>query len=115
MDFWHGETVIVLRGRPVTDAYSRQETGISFDDPIPTTFERCAVGQTSTVERVEAGRTAVVTDLVVVLPYDADVTARDRIKIRGQVHEIVGDPFPVKNPFTGWTPGTEVHVGRVVG
>lgn len=115
MYFAHGELVTVLRGSPILDPYSHEETGRSWTDPTPTPYPKCAVYQNTTEEPTEDGRNSVRTATTVLLPANADITARDRVVVRGQTFEIDGDPFPWHSPFTGWEPGTQVTLGKVVG
>jgi hypothetical protein len=46
---------------------------------------------------------------------DLAVTAQNRVRVRGDVWAIDGDPADWRNPFTGWHPGIVLQVGRVDG
>lgn len=113
MEFPHGETVIVRRGRAVVDPYSGEVERIDFDDPIDTPYEGCAVGPRVTSEPAIPGETPVLTEGTVFSPHvDMDVTARDRLVIRGREWDIEGEPFLWRSPLSGWTPGLQINVTR---
>jgi len=99
------ETVTRLRGTPILDPYSGKPTGIDWTNPDALPIDGCVVWDGGSDEPLETGGTPVLSDFKASLPYGADVTARDRVIIRGLTCEIVGRPFDWENPFTGWQAG----------
>lgn len=104
----HGETITRLRAAPVLDPYSQEVTGLDWDDTTDLEIPRCAVDDSKTREVLDASRNAVVTDFVIWPDDQYDVTAADRLVIRGLTCEIVGRPSTPRNPFTGDEPGMEI-------
>jgi hypothetical protein len=111
MEYTFGEAVTVRRATIGTDDYG---------DPVPAswadleTYPRCAVWPSSSTE-VNDNRSAVITSLEMALPAGADVRSTDRLVWRGATYEVIGEPFPWHNPFTGWQPATQVTVQKVTG
>lgn len=103
-----GETVTRLRGTPVLDPYSQEETGVDWDSPDSLPIPRCAVDDSKTREILDASRNPVVTDFVVYPDNQYDVRSGDRLVVRGLTCEVVGRPSSPRNPFTGDTPGMEI-------
>lgn len=109
----HGDEVIVLRAFTEADRYGN-------DTPAGWQQVACYLGVAfdpgGSVEVTVDGRQGVVTTpRLLGLPTDANVTAADRVKVRGVTYEIVGDPAQWRNPFTGWSPGVAVNLKRVEG
>ncbi len=104
----HGETVMRQRATAILDPYSQEMTGADWDDPDTLEVPRCAVDDSKTREVVTTDRGAVVTDFVVWPDSQYDITAADRLVVRGLVCEIVGRPSTPVNPFTGDAPGMEI-------
>lgn len=109
------ETVTRLRGVPVVDPYSQEETNIDWDDPDETPFPGCAVWDSGTDEPTDAGRQSVVSDFTASMPYDADVTPQDRLIIRGLTCEVVGRPFNWRGLYSGRPAGRIVKAKIVEG
>lgn len=116
MTYPYGETVTRLRGTPVPDPYSEDNTTLDWTNPAAVSYPGCAVWETGSEEPVEASRVRssadrdpVRSDFTASLPPDADITSQDRVLIRGLVCEVSGRPFVWTNPFTGWTPGMIVR------
>lgn len=117
--FPFGEDVQVVRARPVEDPYSGEIEGEDWGNPIVIPYSSCGVEARSTGDEKEPTddvlRAPVIIGLRVFGPPDMDVTARDRVLVRGEIWQVDGDPeFPV-NPFTGWRPGCTVNLKRVEG
>lgn len=105
----HGETVTRQRGVPATDPYSGEETGLDWSSPVELSVPRCAVDPSKTRETFDTNRNAVVTDYVLWTDGVYDITAADRLVVRGVTCEIVGKPaIWGPNPFTGDVPGMEI-------
>lgn len=85
------------------------------------------VRQTATVETVgelqqrvsrQAGETEDVlsdTSWLLILPADTDIDSDDTVTADGVTFEVVGDPWPVRNPRTGVTTHLEASLQRVAG
>lgn len=104
-----GETITRIRAAVVTDPYSDEATALDWNTTTTLVIPRCAVDDSKTRETFDANRTAVVTDFVVWPDGQYDVTAKDRLIIRGLTCEIVGRPSTPRNPFTGDEPGMEIY------
>jgi hypothetical protein len=124
---WHerrpfpfGETVTVLTAGMQTDRYS--------DDPEPSwdvtssevPVDGCAleprvVGQGGSAEPVFDARNAVASGWTVYMPPDTVVNARNRVRIRGVVYDVLGEPADWRNPFTGSHPGIVIQAVRTEG
>lgn len=82
----------ITRIRPGT-TMSRGSTIYDWDDPDELEIPECLV-QPSSTTLSQDGRVQGVTDgLTVYAPEDADVQAGDRIRFRGNVYTINGDPL----------------------
>jgi hypothetical protein len=109
------ETVTRLRGTEGTDAYGTPS--ISWASPaeldIPNTIvaPRMAAGD----ELARHGRQGVIVGLTIYPPSGSDIGYRDRVRVRGAVYEVEGEPGDWRNPFTGDRPGMEVALRRVEG
>lgn len=104
----HGETVTRLRGTPIADPYSGENTGIDWDAPQALEIPRCGVDGSRTREVVTADRGAVVTDFVIWPDAVYDVQAGDRLIVFGLTCEIVGRPWAPSNPIVEHRPGMEI-------
>lgn len=109
MNFPHGETVTRLRAPLTTSRFSGRTTEPDWDHPGELSIGGCAVADGGSVEVPEPGRDAVDSDFDVFMPAGTDVTAADRLEVRGLVCDVVGRPFLWRSPFTGWEPGTVVR------
>lgn len=108
MHFPHGETVTVQTPGTVTDPYSGEPT-TSWDTFTEFDVDGCGVADGGSLEPLQDARNAVDSDFDVIMPPDAEVSAQNRLVIRGLVCEISGRPFAWRNPFTGWEPGILVR------
>lgn len=115
MSFPNGETVVRKRRALVVDPYSQETTLGSWATATTTNILGCAVSQGSTSEPLQDGRAQVVSDFTVFMPAGTDVTAQDRLTIRGVECQVDGHPFDWRSPFTGWAPGLAVNATRVEG
>lgn len=109
MTFAHGETVTRLRAPLVTDPYSSDATERDWSNAAELNIPNCGVAASGSVEPLEAARQAVDSDFDLYLPTGTDVTAQDRLRVRGLVCEVVGRPFAWQSPLTGWQPGVVAH------
>lgn len=113
--FTHGETVTRLRGTPVVDRYSGEQTGISWANPDALEIPGCGFNPGGSSEPTQDGRNAVITRPEVYAPSDADVQSGDRLVVRGDTFEVDGKPAAWISPFTGWAPGTVIALKEVQG
>lgn len=113
--FAHGETVTRLRGTPVLDRYSGEQTGISWKAPDALDIPGCGFNPGGSSEPTQDGRNAVITRPEVYAPADADVTAADRLVVRGDTYQVDGKPAEWRSPLTGWAPGLVIALKEVQG
>lgn len=111
----HGEIATRLRGEAVADPYSAEATALSWDDPDELEIPGCGFDPGGSLEPVEVGRAAVITQPTLYAPADADVLAGDRVEVRSLTWEVDGDPALWRSPFTGWEPGLVVKLKKVSG
>lgn len=86
------ETVTRLRAGTTTDPYSGEEAA---DWTSPTEHDITTVAPAEprpSGEPVQEARNAVTSGFTLYLPADEDVTARDRMRVRGRVYDVLGDP-----------------------
>lgn len=114
MDFPHGESVDVLTAGTRTDPYS-EETVTDWSTATEVTHEGIAVEPRPSSEPVQDARNAVVSGFTLYGFPPGSVTAGNRVRVRGEVYDVLGDPADWRNPFTGWAPGLVVQVGRTEG
>jgi head-tail adaptor len=107
MDFPHGETVTRLRASSSEDEY--HNTVEDWATPAELSILGAAVSLAGTFDMGATDRQPTEADFDVILPIGADVTATDRLRIRGEECDIVGRPFEWRSPFTGWAPGMVVR------
>lgn len=106
-----GELVVVLRPGPMTrDAMGQEVPGPDTEIPVP----GCAVWPRTSSER-DQGQAQVVVGLTVFVPPGVEVRATDRMRVRGAVYQVDGEPGTYRSPLTGTTSGTEVALSRVTG
>ena len=105
-----GETVTVLRMvETTTDRYGRPvqtwpEPGVDVDG--------CAVAPRTSTEPAQVGRQGVITGVTVYLPAGTAIGPHDRVRARGVVYDVEGEPGDWRNPYSGRTPGIEVALTR---
>ena len=105
-----GETVVRLRAGTTTDPYSQEPVLDWSAAPAELELRTLAPAEPRpSSEPVESARNAVVSGFTLYLPQDADVTAQDRMRVRGEVFNVLGDP-------ADWLgAGVVVQVGGVEG
>jgi hypothetical protein len=107
-----------LLTRPVT--IQRRSAGGSTDDygnPTSTTETVSTIGELQQRVRDEPGGQGEVsrTDWLLVLPAGTPLDTSDTVTVDGRVFEVIGDPWPVRNPRTGQTSHVEATLRRVAG
>lgn len=87
-----GETVTVLSSGTATDPYSA-ELVESWEDPTEREVVTLAPAEPRpSLEPVQDARNAVVSGWTLYLPAGDPVTAQDRVRVRGQVYPVQGQP-----------------------
>ncbi|MFI5833211.1 hypothetical protein ACIA5A_05990 [Micromonospora sp. NPDC051300] len=106
-----GETVVILRASLVDGPYGNQsrdwENAARVDSPGWGFAPRAGD------EQSDPEVPAVIAGLTGYGPPTADVQPTDRMEVRGQVYEVVGEVGLWRSPLTGWAPGVEVALRRV--
>lgn len=114
MDFPYGETIAVLTPGSTSDPYS----GATQDDwtsPSSTSVTGVAVEPRPSGEPLQDARNQVTSGFTLYLPPGTAITARNRVTVRGETYNVVGEAADWRSPFTGWEPGTVVQVERSEG
>lgn len=109
--FPYGETATVIRAGLSDDGYGNQvrDWTTAVRTPSPGWGFAPRHGDENTI----AGSQGVIVGLTGYGPPGADVLPTDRMEVRGEVYEVVGEVGEWRNPFTGWEPGVEVALRRV--
>ena len=104
------ETVTRLRATALANPYSAESDETSWDNPDELAITTLAPAEPRpSSEPVQDARNAVTSGFTLYLPEDSDVTARDRMRVRGRVYDVLGDP-------AGWLgAGLVVQVGATEG
>ena len=88
-----GETVVRVRAVPVLDPYSNEETDLDWSDPDLLDIETLAPAEPRpSSEPVQDARNAVTSGWTLYLPATADITAADRVRVRGMEYPVQGVP-----------------------
>lgn len=111
----HGETVTRLRRQMVLDPYSEEETLGSWEDAAELQLVGVAIGPSSATELTTEDRQQVITVMALYGAQGLDVLPDDRIRARSGLWEVRGEEQAWTNPFTGWSPGSEWQLRKVVG
>lgn len=113
--FAHGETVEVLTAGETVDPYSGEPSeSWAPEDVTPVIVVGVGVEPRPSSEPVQDARNAVTSGFTLYMP-PIDLTSKQRIRVRGEVYNVLGQPAAWRNPFTGWTPGLVVQVDRTEG
>ncbi|MET9150075.1 hypothetical protein ABZX82_02150 [Streptomyces griseoflavus] len=97
----HGDAVTIVRPGPSTqDEYGNDKPGPPVEIPVP----GCAIaprgGAGASTELTDA-RDTVITGLILYAPYGTEIRATDRVRVGGELYEVVGLPGSFRSPFTG--------------
>jgi hypothetical protein len=109
MNFPFGETIQRIRALPALDPYSDEVTGSIWVDAPEVDIIGVGVEPRPSAEPLEDARNSVTSGFTLYMPYDSDVTSADRVRVRGVVYEVEGEPSAWRSPFTGWAPGLVVQ------
>ena len=104
----------MLTAGQIVDPYSGEPV-VSWDTPTVVPVRGCGVEPRPSTEPVQDARNSVVSGFTLYLPPDVAITAGSRVRVRGLVHEVLGEPAAWRSPFTGWAPGVVVQTRRVEG
>ena len=104
------QTAVRLRGTPVTDPYSGEETGVDWSNPDRLVLPRVSV-QPVAGNEVTFDRATVVSRWWLWVPGRPDVTAYDRIEFEGESYDVDGDVLP----WPGRLAHTQVMLKRTEG
>lgn len=110
-----GETVVRERAAAILDPYSEEITGRDWGNPALLTLEGVAIAPASTVETSADNRQMVVTGMSLYFATGLDVLPGDRVRARSGLWEVEGEVLDWHHPFTGWSPGSQVSIKKVVG
>lgn len=111
--FAYGETVQVLTAGTSTDRYN--DTVEDWSAPTEVPVDGVGVEPRPSSESNQDARNTVVSGFTLYMPAGVTVTAANRVRVRGEVFLVDGDPAVWRNPFTGWEPGVVVQTKRVEG
>jgi len=111
----YGEDVVRERRRLVLDPYSNEQTLADWSDPDKATIEGVAIAPSSSTEPLQDDRRQVITRMSIYCAPGSDVRPADRIRARTGLWEVVGEIADWHNPFTGWNPGVEFELKKVMG
>ena len=107
-----GETVTVQR--PGTRIDRGGNNVPDWSDPAEHTITGCAIDPTSSAEAHDA-RDAVVAYATIYAPAGCDVNAGDRVVVRGETCDVIGEPARYTNPRTLALAGVTFTVRKVAG
>jgi hypothetical protein len=108
-----GEIVTRLRVGTTVDAWNNTIPG-DWADADRSDIPGCAVApHGSTVDNIS--RNEVATSLDVYTPAGVEILPTDRLEVRGEAYEVVGDPADWRSPYSGTQAGLVVNVKRVEG
>lgn len=111
MDFAYGETVSVLSPGSAADPYSG-ETQDDWSSPTSVSVAGVAVEPRPSGEPLQNARNQVTSGFTLYVPSGTTISARNRVTVRGDTFNVVGEPATWRSPFTGWEPGLVVQVER---
>lgn len=107
--FLHGETVTRLRARALVDPYSNEPEDADWSTPDALDIPGCAVAPGGSAEPTQDARGAVDSDFDLIFKQTPDITASDRVVVRGLTCQVDGRPIQWRSPFTGWEAGWVVR------
>lgn len=113
--FPHGETVTVLTAGEVVDPYSGQPTTTDWENLVEVDVPGVGVEPRPSQEPLQDARNSVTSGYTLYMPAGAQIDAKSRVRVRGEVFNVLGVPAVWRSPFTGWEPGIVVQVDRSEG
>jgi hypothetical protein len=109
--FAYGETAVIVRAALVDASYGNQSR--DWDSATHISSPGWGFAPRPGDERSADDAPVVIVGLTGYGPPDADVLPTDRMEVRGEMYDVVGDVGVWRSPFTGWEPGVEVALRRV--
>ncbi|MFF3928280.1 hypothetical protein [Streptomyces hirsutus] len=99
-----GKDVVIVRpGPPTEDVYGNDVPGPPVEIPVRgcavTPRDGSGVGGNENTD----ARDTVITGLILYAPYGTDIRPTDRVRVDGQLYEVIGQPGSFRSPFTGST------------
>jgi hypothetical protein len=113
--FPFGETVTILTAGVEEDPYSGELVSSWEWAGAETVVTGVGVEPRPSGEPTQEARNSVVSGFTLYLPAGTEVAPDNRVTVRGDTYEVLGEPAEWVNPFTGWAPGVVVQVQRVEG
>lgn len=113
--FTRGETITRIRAGVVLDPYSNEETGLDWDAVIETDIANVALEPRPSSEPVQDARNAVTSGFTLYAWRAVDLTPADKVRMRGVVYDIDGEPADWRNPYSGRLVGTIIQTKAVDG
>lgn len=84
---------------------ARSDTGDTdeYGNPVPTEAATTVLGELQQVRRDEPGDQGELSDThwLLILPAGTSIDTGDAVICDGEIYEVVGDPWPARNPRTG--------------
>jgi hypothetical protein len=106
-----GELVIVLKRTPDGEDRYHNKRYKTVEVPVA----GAAVRVLGSDEKPEGGGSSVTDNIEVILPAGTEVGPNDRLRVRGLVYEVDGNPEDQRDPATGGRPGVKVIARRITG
>ena len=109
-----GEPVTRIRAGASTgeaDRYGHKNLEPDVETPLP----GAAFAPAGSTEPIAVGRREVITQDTLYFRRLVDLTADDRVRVRGKVREVDGDPAIWRNPFDGLVRGVVVRLKSTEG
>lgn len=106
--FGHGEEVLLFRGTLTRSSVG--QTRVEFAEPE--TITGAGFAPQTTQEPRDGTQVRVVTEALLYVDGVA-IGPHDELEVRGVRYAVEGEPGGWVNPFTGWSPGTEVRLRKV--
>jgi hypothetical protein len=105
----------VTRLRPGTTTNRVGATIDDWSDPDEEDIADCSVAPRDADEDNATGRQTVIAGFNIYAPPGTEILPTDRLLVRGQVHEVHGEPGVWTSPWTDVTSGVEIRTRRVTG
>lgn len=128
MNFAHGEPVVIVRPAMILDRDNNEAP--DWDDVTEFTLPQCAIAPGAVFEDLDGREHGIEADFTIYVtpaagtgiygwseygePIEA-IWPTDRLRFRGDDHDVVGPIDVWVSPFTGWRPGCVVRTKRTEG
>jgi hypothetical protein len=109
--FAYGETAVILRAPLAEGPYGNENR--DWNAATRTDSPGWGFAPRPGTENTTSDSPSVIVGLTGYGPPGADVLVTDRMEVRGEVYEVVGEVGVWRSPLTGWEPGVEVALRRV--